>query len=773
MAYRRLSQLLASTSPAALLGLALSSAIHPAAAQSYGNGPVQIPTISVQDTAQQQNYRTDSSSLPKLTQPLLDTPHSIDVVPQQLMKDQGVTTLRDALRNVTGVSLAAGEAGAQGDNLTLRGFTARNDIYLDGMRDFGSYYRDPFFLEDVEVLKGPASILFGRGSTGGVIEQDSKLPKLEGFTNSSVQFGTDMTKRMTADIDRPIGGLGTGAAFRINLMAHDSNVAGRDTAEFSRFGIAPTLALGMGTDTRITLSYLHQTEYDTPDYGLPWVFSAPSGVKNATATPLQASRSNFYGFASNDYLRTNADIATGKIEHDINDSITVRDQLRYAHYTRQFRITEPQINATAALGASGAVQLVPPNTPTSSLLVSRNQLAGTSLETFLQNQADFTAKFPTGFVDHTFVGGIEVGEETSDPRRFTTVGPFSTTSAVAPNSGQPFNSNIYLSSSTKTDAATAAVYALDTLKLNDQWQLMVGGRLDRFDATYYQQAFPNPNPNTGANATPYTALQHTDDMASWRGGIVYKPAPNGSVYFDIGTSFNPSAEALSTTAGTNNLAPEKTKTYEVGTKWDLFHDAFSVRGAIYRTQKGNVKETDPNNSANTILAGDARVDGFEIEGAGHLTESWQIYAGYSYMFSEIDSSPVTGAGSDLGNRLANVPMHTFNLWSTYTLPFWNNMEIGGGMNYVSSRYANSTPRFVCSPAASSCTATTTGAVAFLDKLQGYATFSAMAKYYLNEHTDVQLNINNIFDKYYFDTIHPSHIVPGAGRTAMLTVDFKY
>ena len=759
MTSRLLPRLLASTASVAVLapvfGLALSTLIDPAQAQSSGVAPLALPTIPVEGQGEAQSYQTDQSALPKLTQPLLDTPQSINTVPHQLMEDQGATTMRAALRNVSGISLAAGEGGSQGDNLTLRGFTARNDIYIDGMRDFGSYYRDPFYLEDIQVLKGPSSILFGRGSTGGVIEQDSKMPLLESFARGSLSFGTDMTKRVTADVNQPIGALGQGAAFRINLMAHDSNVAGRDTAENSRFGIAPSLALGLGTPTRLNFSFLHQTEYDIPDYGLPWLDEAGTGSAPSIAEPAPVDRGNYYGFSHSNYLRTNVDIATGKIEHDFNDAVTLRDQLRYAHYLRQFRITEPQIYAAAAAGARGTNLLLAPGTPLDSISISRNQLYGTSLETFLQNQLDATARFNTFFIHHTIVGGVELGEETSDPRRYTTIGPFSTTSLLDPDSGQVYNANTYFSSSTKTDAKTAAIYVLDTADLTEQWQLLCGLRLDRFAANYYQQTFANPVTGTGAG---YTALNRTDEMASWRGGLVYKPLPNGSVYFAAGTSFNPSAESLSLSSSTANLAPEKNLTYEFGSKWNLFHDALTLRGAIYRTEQTNTREPDPNDPTLQILAGNSRVDGFEFEAVGHLTEKWQLYAGYAYMFSEIDKSPVTGPGSDLGNRLANVPMHTFNLWTAYQFPY--GFEIGGGMNYVSSRYANSTPRNV-------------GGVYFLEKAPGYATFDAMVKYRTNEKLDLQLNIYNITDTDYFDGLHPSHVIPGTGRMAMFTINYKY
>jgi catecholate siderophore receptor len=757
--------LFASSSVAALL----TGGSGLAAAQSASDNAIQLPTVSVESSAPATDYTTQQPTLNKLTQPLLDTPQSIDTVPRQLLDDQGVNTLRDALRNVTGVSLGAGENSSQGDNLTLRGFSARNDIYLDGMLDFGSYYRDPFFLEDVQVLKGPSSILFGRGSTGGVVEQDSKEAGLTPFANGSVAFGTDATKRATVDVNQPLGVLGSGAAFRVNLMAHDSGVAGRDVTENSRLGVAPTLSLGLGTDTRAYFSFFHQSEYDTPDYGMPVLFQGTAGSPRQIAQPVPESvgRSNFYGFADNDFLRTNVDVATGKIEHDVNDWLTVRDQLRFAHYVRQWRITEPQFYRAAAAGATGSVQLIAPGTPLSSLQVSRNELYGTSLETFLENQTDATAKFDTSFVKHTLVTGVEIGEQTSDPKRFTTIGPYSTTSLTDPNSGAVYNASTYYSQSTKTDAATKALYVLDTAELSDQWQIMGGGRLDRFEANVYQQSFNNPVTGTGAS---YLALYHKDDMPSWRGGVVYKPLPNGSVYFDAGTSFDPSAETLSLSAANSNLAPLKNKTYEIGTKWDLFHDAVTLRGALYRTQQINVRETDPNNSAQMILAGDARVDGFEFEAAGHLTDNWQVYGGYSYMYGVIDKSPVQGIASDLGNRLSNVPAHTFNFWTTYQMP-WP-VEIGGGVNVVSTRYASSTPRLIC-PTAGTCTATTPGVVAFLTKVPAYATFSAMAKYYVNEKLDLQLNISNIFNTFYYDQVHPSHMVPGAGRTAMLTVDYKY
>ena len=259
------------------------------------------------------------------------------MVPRQVIDQQGVNTLRDTLRNVAGISLAAGEGGAQGDNLTIRGFNARNDLYIDGMRDFGSYYRDPFNTEEVQVLQGPSSMTFGRGSTGGVVNQSGKYPQLDRMLSAEAQFGSDLTRRVVADLNRPLRALGNGAAFRLNAMGHEGNVAGRDVAENRRFGIAPSLALGLGTPTRLTFGYFHQTASDIPDYGIPWLFNNPAPV----------DRHNYYGFEDGNFLRTYADIGTARVERDLNAHMTLRNQVRYSKYLRRVQITEARVPATA------------------------------------------------------------------------------------------------------------------------------------------------------------------------------------------------------------------------------------------------------------------------------------------------------------------------------------------------------------------------------------------------------------------------------------------
>ena len=287
---------------------------------------VQLPRVDI--TGENTGYDADALSVDKYGTPLLTTPKTAAVVTQQLMKDQGVTSLRDALRNVSGISIGAGEGSYQGDNISIRGFAARSDIYLDGMSDLANYNRDPFNLERAEVLKGAASAEFGRGAAGGVVNQESKKPRLQSFTAGSLIFGNADMRVGTLDVNAPIAGTDH-AAFRINAMAHESNVADRDDARYKRWGIAPSVAFGIDTETRTTISLFHQSEHNRPDFGIPWLFDRPAPV----------ARNVYYGF-SDDYLNTDVTIGTMRVEHDFGEHLTLREQLRVSNGDRSFRISQ-------------------------------------------------------------------------------------------------------------------------------------------------------------------------------------------------------------------------------------------------------------------------------------------------------------------------------------------------------------------------------------------------------------------------------------------------
>jgi catecholate siderophore receptor len=680
---------------------------------------LQTVVTSVDVTAEAPQLGTSS---PKYTEPLRNTPQTISTIPQQIIAQQGATTLRDTLRNVAGISLAAGEGGSQGDNLTIRGFSARNDLFIDGMRDFGSYYRDPFNTQEVQVLQGPSSMTFGRGSTGGVVNQSTKYPQLTRFLNAEAQFGSDQARRIAADLDQPLPRLGNGDAFRLNLMAHEASVAGRDVAESRRFGIAPSLSLGLGTPTRWMLGYFHQTASDIPDYGIPWLFNGPAPV----------DRHNYYGFAEGNYLRTYADIGTVRVERDLNSRVTLRNQVRYARYLRHVQITEPRVPATAT-----------PATPLADIIITRNQLAADSSETYLDNQLDLSARLQTGGIQHNLVGGIEGGRETSDPTRLAWTN-VPGTSLLNPDPNQPFSGIAAVSSRVSTTALSAGAYVLDTVKLGQKFELSGGLRWDRFDADYRQFV------------APAAAFRRIDRMTSWRAAAVYKPLSSGSIYAAASTSFNPSAESLALSAATANLPPEKNRNYEVGTKWDLRAGRLSLRSALFQTEKLNAREPDPANTLLNVLAGTQRVRGLQLEARGRIISRWELFSSYAYLDAKVVASNYYPAS--IGARLANVPAHSFNMWNLFRLP--RRWQTGLGGSFVSSRTASSTVPL--DPL--------TGLV---KQLPGYWVFNAMASHPLHERVDLQVNVNNLTNRYYYDQLHPGHIVLGPGRSALIGLKFKF
>ncbi len=658
---------------------------------------------------------------PKYAETLHETPQSISTVSRETMEQQGTATLRDALRNVSGISLAAGEGGAQGDNLTIRGFTARNDLFLDGMRDFGSYYRDPFNTEEVEVVQGPSSAVFGRGSTGGVVNMRTKSPGNTPHLSGDAEVGTDATRRVALDWNQPLAHMGTGAAFRLNVMGDQGGVAERDVAENRRFGVAPSLAFGLGTLTRVNLSYLHQTADDNPDYGIPWLFNQPAPV----------NRENYYGFQKGNFLRTYDDIGTARIEHDFASHFSLREQVRFANYARNALITEAQI--PAGLAAS---------TPLSSISVTRHEIGVNSVESSLDEQLDLTAHFQTGPFMHTLTMGVEGGRETSDPTR-PTYSNVPTTSLLAPDPSQALSGSVAITSKVTTTAKTAAAYVLDSIRFG-KWNLSGGLRWERFDADYTQ------------SIAPVAAFHRVDQMPSWRAALTYDISQTGNVYAAAGDSFNPSAESLSLSASTANLPPEKNRSYEFGSKWDLARHALSLRGAIFRTEKLNAREPDPNNPVLNVLAGDQRVNGAQIEVRGHLTSRWEILTSYAYMDGKVASSQYYPAA--VGARLANVPANTFNFWTEYRLP--SRWETGFGGNFVSSR-------------TSSSTAPLDPATGLVKQAPSYWLFNAMLKRRITEHVELQLNVANLANRYYYDQLHPAHVILGPGRSAMFGVHYKF
>ena len=697
------------------LGIGLIFTSGSALAQQPGSGDIPLEPVDVR--GQRRDYRIMEPSLFKFPDLLKDTPQSITVIPQELMREQAVFSMREALRNVTGLSLNAGEGGIQGDNLTLRGYSARNDIYLDGIRDFGAYTRDVFNLQSVEVLKGPSSVMFGRGSTGGLINQVSKTPERTPFYDLSGTVGNGPQGRVTLDLNQPFSDQLSG---RFNAMYYQGDVPGRDEVTFQRWGVAPTVTIGMTGPTRLTLSYFYQQESNTPDNGLPYL----SGV------PAPVPRTTFYGLPDNDYFRTYVNIGTIRLDHLFNDDVKLRNTLRYANYKLQQEAVAPRINGTPA-----------PTTPLTDITVNRGIVARDRTDDILANQTDLIVTFDTWGLKHTLVAGTEFDRETTDVTNFTVTG-VPTATLLDPNMF-PDLSTIRRTTNTVsgTTAYTGSLYAVDEVLLTEQWKIMAGFRYDHFDADFQSRA---------AATGVVTRFSRTDDVVSPRAALLFLPTPAQTYYFAWGTAFNPSAEALTLAANTVNTPPEKTQSFELGAKWQLLQNRLSLNAALFRIEKTDARTSEPGSLEQT-LDGKQRSQGFEIEAIGRILPNWNLFAGYTYLDTEVlESKDVQNGVPVQGKRLIAAPTHSLSLWTTYDItPQW---QVGGGMQYVGDRAANTSNTNI---------------------LPTYAKGDLTVAYFPWKNTEFRMNIINISNARYFDSVYQAHTPPAPGRTVLFTGNFRF
>ncbi len=706
----------------------------PAKKSQTSGGEATVETIDevelseVVVTGQANAYKPEVLQSPNYTAPILDVPQTINVIPEAVIKEQGATTMREILRNVPGVSMQAGEGGfPTGDSLSIRGFSARTDFFVDGIRDIGGYNRDPFNMEQVEVAKGPSSSQNGRGTTGGSINLVSKTPKLDRFYSGELGIGTDQYKRFTLDLNQPINIGIPGTALRVNALWTDLEVPRRDGVEQNRWGIAPSLAFGLGTDTRLTLSYFHFEENSVPDYGIPYapspgttpLYSDFQGYENHV--PRNTRYSAWYGFNKRDYYSTDTDIITVEFEHDFSDAFSLRNIFRYGRSNVDFIVTAPRFA-----------------TPTINDNVSRGPKFRDQTDTIIADKFDLMAKFDTFNIGHSVNFGIDFAHEESKWNNRTTSGTPPVTEFNSPNPEDDPIYKIVPNGYNAGKTTSAGLYFAETMKLHEKFEINGGVRWDHSNTDYMT--------HSGAGVTSY--YDRYDSTISWRVGAVFKPLPNGSIYFGFGNAFNPSGETHTLSASTVDVDPEQTQTYELGTKWDLFQNRLSVNASIFRIEKTNARTPDPIDNTVTVLDGLQRVNGFEISLIGNVTDKWQILTGYTYLDSEVVES---NNPAEVGYRLANTPQQTFTLWTTYQLP-WN-ITVGGGAQYMGTRYSATNANARVAPE--------------------YWLFDAMASYKINDYTTFRVNVYNLTNEEYVDRSSGGHFIPGAGRSATFTLAFAF
>ncbi len=715
--FKRKHNLLRSQIATNLIGTALLS---PAILQAAEPTP-EIENILVMG----EQEGSPSPSLSKFTESLLNTPQSISSISRDQLEDRGAMSLDDALRNVPGITLGAGEFSWQGNNPSIRGFSSRNDMFLDGMRDLGSYTRDPFNLDSVEVLQGPSSMIFGRGSTGGVINQTSKQPVQESVRKLHMNIGNASTMRVTGDFNQPLD-IGTNSAFRVNLLSHKSEVPGRDVAQTESWGVAPSLTVGFGSATALTLSYFKLKSDSVPDYGLPWVEGQPAAV----------DRENYYGFRD-DYLETKADVASADLRHRINEVFSLQVQTRFADYQRRSRITEPQVDPATSY-----------STPPESVTVERLVFGGESQEKMLQLQVNLRADFDMAGITHSLVTGLESSRETSNPI-FSFAGAATSLPITLPvpstnlaNPSGTFSGEVAKRLQSDATSTTLAAYLLDTIKLNDQWQLVAGLRWDRFKTDYREVRFEEDGSISAQNQ-----IISNDSEPSYRSALVYKPTPEGTIYLGWGTSFNPSSESVSFISsgrglGTSNanLEPEQNESLELGTKWNLVNNQVLLDAAIFQITKNNARVPDPDLPGANTLAGTQQVKGLSLNMSGNISDNLRLNAGYAYL-DDSQENEITGVQTDM----QNVAEHSFSLWADWALN--SKTALGSGFRYVDER--------------------TAGGGKWVDD---YWVIDAMAKYQWSPDLSLRLNLTNLTNEYYYDQIHPWHVIPGHGLGAVFAVN---
>ncbi len=697
--------------------LALSPAL--ASADPQSRSAVEMDAVEV--TAE---VPTD----PKFTAPPVDTPRTLTVISEGLMRERGAMSLQDVLRTTPGITLGAGEGGTpNGDRPFVRGYEASTDIFIDGVRDYARGSHEIFNLESVEIIKGASSAFSGRGGTGGSINLRTKRPHLTREFEVSGGYGTDGQWRATADANLPFSRTG---ALRLNLMKMGGEVAGRGGVTVDRWGVAPSLAFGLGTDTRLVVQYAQIMNEDMPDQGIPFSNAARPG----RTTPPDVDRGNFYGRLNADFRENEFKTSTLLLEHDFSETLKLRHIWRHVDTLNHYLLTRPTFdNCTATSGP-------PCSDEGPDALFTRGNRMWWRGSKSLINQTDLYGNFTTGRVKHTYSVGFEAGRERIYTRNMTGGPATERDSLHNPNPHGHYDFTINHGPRTPSgEIETRSLYFIETAEITEKFLVNAGVRRDIFKADNYTDS-------------------RKDGFVNWQAGLVYKPAANGSIYLSYSTSSNPVGENLGQGGGADGVGgaaqirdvdPEKSRSVELGTKWDLQDNRLSLTAALFQTEKTDARSTDPLTGAVT-LNGNNRVRGVEFGAAGAITDKWNVWAGYTWMDPEVIKYRSGNSVFD-GMQMKFIAKQSGSLWTTYqVLPA---LSIGGGANYQGDRFANDANTMV---------------------LPSWVRYDAMARYDVNRDLSFQLNLNNITDEAMYDASHVGLFAMVApGRSWMLTATYRF
>jgi len=684
-------------------------------------------------------------SSPKYVVPIREIPQTIEVIPRAVIEQQAVTTLSDALRNVPGITLQAGEGGGAsntaGDMFNLRGFNASNSIFVDGVRDDGLISRDVYNVEQVEVFMGPTGTDVGRGTAAGYVNLQSKTPTLNSSTSAFFSYGSSDQKRLTVDFDQrlPLGEPGSWlsrSAIRLNGLWQEGGVPGRDNVVTQeRQAFAPSFALGIGSPTRVTVSAQVMRQDNLPDYGIPgaaWDEEPLAPTTVIAARPVDST--NYYGSVGFDYDNASQDSYTGRIEHDVNARLTLRNQTRYQRAERDAVITA--IQNPAAFDA--ATQQV--------TLARQGNLRENSI---VSNQTTGVSRFSTGSVSHASTFGLEFNSEEQNAPVLAGLGTRPAVDIYAPNPFDPVANYapVRTGASTTGQTNTVALFAMDTVDLGGKWQVNGGIRAEHYETT---------SRTVDAAGVVTADLGGSDVIMSGKAGVLYKASATGNLYASVGTSVTPPGTAnFALNAQPNNqnnpnVDPQESTNYEVGAKWDVAGGRLSLNAAVFRTENRNVIFTVDATTIPPLYNQDdsQRVNGVSLGAIGRVNGNWDVLANFAYL----DSSLETQNDANRGNRLTLTPEYSASVWTAYRLP--RNFTIGGGIRATDEVLINAANTI---------------------KAPGYFLVDGLIEYPVNRNLSLRLNLTNLTDSVYIRNVNNNggRYNPGQPRAVLLTSNVTF
>jgi catecholate siderophore receptor len=740
--------------PAAIAALVNSIMLASTAGAQTGDS---VMLLAAADTVSLDRFTVQEAKAkpipsPKFTADPVDTPQTVTVITSEIFNQQAATNLSEVLRNTPGITFTAGENGNvnTGDSFFMRGSDTSSSIFIDGVRDSGNYSRDLYNVDQVEIAKGPASDN-GRANPGGYINLTSKRPLLETFQRSTLSYGFDETdadarSRATIDVNETLANSPVeGTAFRFNALWQDGGIAGREIAENNRWAVAPSLAIGLGTPTRVSLAYEHFQQDKLPEFGVPSPV-IPEVVPTSFGSAIEPD--NFYGLRT-DYDDVTADFAKLCIEHDL------RPDLQLSNHT-VYRFTQRE----ALYTSFSAYNVTPPN-PNPATPVNGSRQSNVRTNEVLANITNLSAHFETGTLSHTLATGVELSTEKAYTKKFTNLGTVAATSSINPDPDRALTGfSPVRNGATDAQIDTAALYLFDTAKLNDKWQVTGGIRIENFETSLYDVAPPS-------TAIPSGITDKSGDgtLLSGKIGVVYKPTAASSVYFAYGNSARPPLTSTLSPAN-GNSAPgstgaespgskeQRAEIYELGTKWDFYRGKLSTTFSIFQSKNKNISiATDPL-TGDPAAFGDTEVSGVEIGITGDITNAWSVFGGFSYLDTQ-NNNPLSATAN--GADIQWTPEVSGNLWTAYAFP--SSFAIGAGLQYVDSvaRQTTNTPSVNAS------------------RLPEYWVASLMASYDLTKNITVRLNVENVTDELYARALNNGggRVYVGAPRTYTLSADLKF